>query len=145
MKIDDLIKIRKLRKIPIDKEKVFSSVRTAEQKLSEAKKLCSKDFYNQTLLTAYTAMFHSARAILYHDGVQEKSHYAVYIYLSEKYSKKIPLSVINSFYNYQKERHGILYGMEEQTNKEEAGVSIVKAEEMIKVIKELLEGDHGKL
>ncbi len=75
---------RKLRKIAPDSEKSEQSGKIAENKLEEAKKLFNFEFYEQAILTAYTSMFHIARALLYKDGVQEKSHYAVYFYLKER-------------------------------------------------------------
>jgi len=38
----------------------------------------NKSGENFVILAAYTAMFHAARAVLYKDGIQEKSHYATY-------------------------------------------------------------------
>ncbi|MDI3488538.1 MAG: hypothetical protein PWR26_1255, partial [Methanosarcinales archaeon] len=40
--------------------------------------------FRSALLSTYLAVFHSARAVLFRDGVREKSHYCVGVYL-EKY------------------------------------------------------------
>jgi len=138
MNVNECIRERLLRRISIDKEKVRSSIKTAEQKIFEAKELFAKEFFNQAVVNAYTAMFHSARAILYKDGIQEKSHYAVFVYLNEEYSKKLPKSILNSFDNYRKERHNILYGFEHKASKDDAESAILDAEEFLDLAKEIV-------
>jgi len=138
MNINDCLKKRILRKIVPDLEKSKSSINIAVSKLDEAQKLFQSEFWNNAFLSAYTSIFHSARALLYHDGIQEKSHYAVFVYLKEKYSNLIPSSLINSFYEYQKQRHKILYGLEEMNSKEDSGEIIDDAEEFLNKIMEIL-------
>ena len=138
MNVNECIRERLLRRISIDKEKVRSSIKTAEQKIFEAKELFAKEFFNQAVVNAYTAMFHSARAILYKDGIQEKSHYAISIYLREKYSDKIPLPVINFLEIHRTERHEAMYGLEYKPEKNDAELAIKDAEIFIKEIKKLL-------
>jgi len=138
MNVDDCLKKRILRKITPNLEKSKISIKIAQLKLGESKKLFQAGFFNNALLSAYTCFFHSARALLYKDGIQEKSHYAVFVYLKEKYSDKIPLDLINSFYEYQKERHNILYGFDEENNRENAESSILDAEEFLIKVKEIL-------
>jgi len=144
MDVGRFFRDRKLRKINRDVNKSKSSVLIAESKLSESKSLFEAGFYNQVILSAYTSMFHSARALLYRDGVQEKSHYAVYVYLREKYSGKLPLDLIGSFLNYQSKRKELLYGLEGfSSNKDDAEESIEDAERFLAKVKEVLR--DGKL
>ncbi len=130
---------RILRKIKPDLEKVKQSVKNAEIKLERAKELFSKDFFNEALFLAYTSFFHAARSLLYKDGIQEKSHYATYVYIKEKYFKEIDSKLVESFRVYQLERHDILYGFSKEITKEEANNSILDAEEFIEQIKKILE------
>ena len=83
-------------------------------------------------------MFHSARALLYKDGVQEKSHICVVIYLREKYSHKIPPYLIQSLDNLRRERHENLYGLEFIVEEKDAEIGIKDAEQFIKIVKEIL-------
>jgi uncharacterized protein (UPF0332 family) len=139
MNANELFKLRKLRKIKPDIEKSKSSINIAENKLSEAKNLTQREFYNQSILSSYTSMFHSARALLYKEGIQEKSHYAILIYLKEKFSRIIPTEILNSFENYMKERHQILYGLNEiKESSKESNKAIEEAEEFLSIIKDLL-------
>ncbi len=139
--IDELFEKRLLRKISIDEEKVKSSIKISEIKLEESKKLFNADFFGNTLLSVYTSMFHAARALLYKDGVQEKSHYAVYIYLREIFSDKISKSLLNSFNNYREIRHHILYGEESKIEKEDAENALQDAEDFLEEIREILDNE----
>jgi uncharacterized protein (UPF0332 family) len=138
MNIKECIEERLLRIIPPDPGKRDSSIKTSEKKLKESRALLESHFFNQAILTAYTSMFHVARALLYRDGIQEKSHYAVYIYLKEKYGNKISKTLLNAFESYQKERHNILYGFENDSGEEEAKESVFYASDFIVSIKLLL-------
>ncbi len=139
MDIKECFNKRLLRKIFPSREKASSSIKIAESKLAEAKKLFEKDFFNNAVLSAYTSMFHAARALLYQDGIQEKSHYATYIYIRERYSGKISKSLINSFNNSREERHEILYGFEHKFGKKEAENVILDAEEFLQEVKKIYE------
>lgn len=44
--------------------------------------------YNSAQLSVYLVFFHSARAVLFRDGIREKSHYCLGIYLDLAYHKK---------------------------------------------------------
>src|SRR3989344_3084996 len=88
---------RLLRSINPDTEKSRKSIETAEKKLNKAVKLINVGFFDLSVLEAYTCMFHAARALLYKDGIQEKSHFCTLIYTRENYGKKIPSNLINAF------------------------------------------------
>lgn len=139
MKTEELFEKRLLRKIPKDGEKIKSSLRVAETKLEEAKRLFSAEFFGNSLLNVYTTMFHLGRAILYNEGIQEKSHYAVYVYLRENFSKKIPLELLNVFNRLREERHEILYGFEENISEKMVEESILDAEAFVEEVKKILE------
>lgn len=136
--IDRLFNEKLLKRIGKDSEKVNSSLSTAESKLDEAKRLFSAEFYGNALLNVYTSMFHSARALLYSEGIQEKSHYAVYVYLRENFRDKIPLSLLNSFNRLREERHEILYGFQEDISDSFVENAILEAEEFLEEVKVIL-------
>jgi uncharacterized protein (UPF0332 family) len=138
MNIKDCLKERILRKIPMDLIKVESSLKIAEVKFEKARNLLKSEFFEEAVLSAYTSMFHAARALLYKDGLQEKSHFAVYIYIHEKYSDKISKSLINAFYNYQKDRHRVLYGFDEELCEEDAKKAIFYANDFLISIKGII-------
>ena len=140
----DCFKFRLLRKINPDIEKTNKSLEIAKAKLNGSKDILKIDkelLYRHAIVDSYTAMFHSTKALLYRDGIQEKSHFAVYIYLKENYGQKMPLNILNLLNIYRVERHEALYGLEYKPSKDEAKQAINDAETFImeieKVIKEV--------
>ena len=139
MNVKELIDKRDLRVVSVDKEKVKKSLEVAENKLDESKRLFSAGFYGTAFLTLYTSMFHAARSLLYKDGIQEKNHFAVYVYLSERYAKIIPKSLLNAFDKFRNTRHEILYGFEGEEDKESVESAILDGEEFLEEVKKI----HG--
>ena len=138
MKLDDCFKKRLLRNIKPDMEKSNRSFEIAQNKLVTAKTAFKKEFYEACLIYGYTSMFHSARAILYRDGIQEKSHVCIPLYLKEKYANKIPAYLIQSFDNFRIERHETLYGLDFESTKKDAELCIKDAEVFYKQIKKIV-------
>ena len=69
MNIKDCFEKRLLRKIQPDIDKAKRSIEIAENKLETARKAFEKDMFEVCIIYSYTSMFHSARALLYKDGV----------------------------------------------------------------------------
>ena len=118
MNIEELFEKRLLRKISPDKEKSKKSLEIAKKFLKDAKEMKQKIPSQFVILAAYSAMFHSARAILYKDGVQEKSHYATYIYLKNKYKRELGES-LTEFNIAREQRHEGLYGLDYEFEEED--------------------------
>ena len=137
--VEDCFKFRLLRKINPDKEKSKRSLQIAEVKLKETEEALKLKIYTYVIIGAYMAMFHSSRAILYKEGIQEKSHFAIYIYLKEKYSNKIPLHILNFLNIHKTERHEALYGLEYKPEKNDAELALNDAKIFVKEIKKNLE------
>ena len=77
--IEDCFRFRLLRKIKPDTDKVKRSLEISKQRLSEAERAIKLKIFGFAVLEAYMAMFHASRALLYKDGIQEKSHFAIFI------------------------------------------------------------------
>lgn len=131
---EDCFKFRLLRKINPDKDKSKKSLEIAKNRLSRAKDAIKLKIFDFVIMEAYMAMFHSARALLYRDGIQEKSHYAIYIYLKEKYSSKIPLPILNFLNIHRTERHEAMYGLDYKPDEKEAKIALKDAEDFLKEI-----------
>ena len=136
--VEDCLNFRLLRKISPDKGKSQRSLDIAKARIKEAEKALQLKVYTYAIVEAYTAMFHSARALLYKDGIQEKSHYAIYVYLKEKYSSKIPLPVINFLNIHRTERHEALYGLEYKPSENDARVALEDAKSFLREIEKNL-------
>lgn len=77
----------------------------AFQRLEKAKDLRSSGFHEECLVASYSAMLMAARALLFRDGIIEKSHYCVILYLRDIYNEKIGEGPISWLDVYRVERH----------------------------------------
>ncbi len=109
--IDYMFKNGFLKKIVPSKERAIKSLEMAEKYLSEAGKDFNAGADMSAILTSYSCMFHSARAILFVDGIQERSHKAVCDYLKQKHPD-FGIEFINSFDTHRELRHAVAYGIE---------------------------------
>ena len=126
-----------------DLQKSEKSLETAEKKVGEARKLHAKNFLDAALLSAYTSMFHASRALLYRDGIQEKSHFCLIEYLREEYAKKNKINneIITVMDAFRVERHDIMYGLEPmEIKKENVSEAIKTAEKLIDIVRSLIFG-----
>ena len=120
------------------------SLDMAKAKLEKAKELLKLNILDMAEINAYSAMFHSSRALLFRDGYREKSHYAIYIYLKEKYSGVIEQKFLNELNVLRLDRHEIFYGFEEPELDEKAVSNmIVIAEEFIKAMHHIIFKKNG--
>jgi uncharacterized protein (UPF0332 family) len=79
--IDDCFERGLLRKVESSRSKSEQSLLQAGEWLSEAEKNLEAEALRSAISSAYLAVFHSARAVLFRDGVREKSHYCIGLYL----------------------------------------------------------------
>ena len=139
--MDRCFEERKLRKDRPDILKAHKSVSVAESKLKEAEDLAKAGFASASLLSAYSSMFHSGRALLFRDGVVEKSHYCLIAYLREKYSKagKLDDGTITVMDAFRAERHDVLYSLEGiSVRSDDTKTAIEAAKRLLQEVKRLL-------
>lgn len=79
--IDDCFERGLLRRVEPSRTKSEQSLLSARDWLSEAEKNLEAGAFRSAVSSAYLAVFHSARAVLFRDGVREKSHYCIGLYL----------------------------------------------------------------
>ena len=135
---EDCFRLRLLRKIKPDKGKSEKSLEIAESRIKRANEALKLNIFDFVILESYMSMFHASRALLYKDGIQEKSHYAISVDLKEKYSNRIPLPVINFLEIHRTERHEAMYGFEYSPEKKDAELALKDAEIFIREIKKIL-------
>ncbi len=139
MNIDDCLAQGLLKKIKPDREKALRSLEVAESKAKKAYTLLRLDIFDMSLVNSYSSMFHSARALLFNDGFKERSHFALYVYIKEKYKTKIEPRFLNELNVLRLERHGIFYELEtEEKSKPEAENALRVAQEFRTVMSKLL-------
>ncbi len=138
MNLRECFEKRLLKRVKPDTKKALQSLEVARKKLILAENALNAELFEACIIYGYTAMFHAARALLFKDGVVEKSHICTAIYLREKYSQVIPLGLINSLEVHRAERHEALYGLEFKTTKEDCEALLEDAKDFIKVVEKII-------
>jgi len=133
---DDCFKRGLLTRVQSSKEKGMESIRKADQWINEAEKNITVDAYDSCIASAYMAMFHVARAVLFRDGIREKSHYCVARYL-EKYVDEGSLEEewIVLLDRIRDVRHLDQYTLYHHTTEEEADSVLKSAKQFVQRIK----------
>ncbi|MGV8162115.1 MAG: HEPN domain-containing protein [Candidatus Nanoarchaeia archaeon] len=137
MNVAECFEQRLLRKIPIDKDKVLKSIISSNKFLKKADVLMKQKIYDFVIIATYSSMFHSARAILYRDGIQEKSHFAISIYLREKYFKELGPLIFELDVG-REQRHEGIYGFDYEFSEEDCIHAIKYAREFHKKVLEII-------
>ena len=128
-----------LKKISPSKEKSSKSLEVAEKYVEEAKAAFRAKLYSSAILVSYNAMFHAARAVLFKDGIKERSHYAMIEYLLEKYKNELGQDILNRLDSYRLLRHSVAYGLDSKINEEDVETTVEFAEEFVEKVNEFLE------
>jgi len=100
--------------------------------MADAENSLPGNSYRLVAISSYTAMFHAARAILFRDGVKERSHECIPLYLRENYPALAGQA--NMLDSYRKYRHEALYGLEFEAGKEDAIASLTVANGFLSAI-----------
>lgn len=129
-----------IRKTLPSEEKAMKSINKAKRWLEEAKKNFEFGLFDSCLVSSYSAMFHSARALLLRDGFREKSHYCLARYIEEKYvnTKKLSHVIVDLLDRFRELRHEDLYELDFFATKEDAEESIKNAGLVIQEIEKLI-------
>lgn len=141
MSLGECFEKRLLKKGRPDRLKSQKALEVAGEDIKDAERLLEHGFYKEVVLKAYTAMFQCARAVLFKDGVFEKSHYCVIQYLSENYVKKGKLeqSYIHWLDTYRIARHETLYGLERiDYDDADASAALEKAKKFLKAFAKIV-------
>jgi uncharacterized protein (UPF0332 family) len=86
-RLDECYERGLLRKVAASNDKAMQSLAQAREWVTEAGYDCDAGSLRSALMAAYMGYFHAARAVLFRDGVREKSHYCIGVYL-ESYREK---------------------------------------------------------
>lgn len=141
MSLEECFEKRQLRRGRPDAQKSAKALKAAARDLSKAVKRMEHAFYEDVILYSYTAMFQAARALLFRDGIFEKSHYCVVEYLRRNYlgDGKLDQSHIHWLNTYRIERHDTLYGLDElEVGEADARDSIERAKAFLEVVGRIL-------
>jgi len=147
MNIDECIEKGLLADTVPDLEKAKASLEMAERKLGLAEKEFEHKIFENAIISAYTSMFHVARALLFRDGYKERSHYALYVFIKEKYSDSIEKKYLNELNSLRLQRHELMYGLEksEEAQENEAESAIENAKGFLETVGKIIEENNSKV
>ena len=125
-----------------DLKKATASLKISREHIGDAKVHQDNKLYNWALIAAYTSMFHAARALLFRDGIKERSHFCLCVYVKENYKGQIELKYLNELDILREQRHRILYGDRDietkEIQEEEADSAIKMADGFLESVKKII-------
>lgn len=129
-----------LRKTVPSKTKAKKSLEASRKWLEEADRNIQSHALKSCLLSAYLAIFHAARSILFLDGYREKSHACIARYLEEKYVQEGLLEPewVELFDHFRELRHTDQYSFNFFSSTDESKNAIEKSEEFVSRMEKLL-------
>ena len=129
-----------LKKIEPNIELAKQSIKQAEHFLNEADKLIDIEMKDMALIAIYNCVFHSARAILFKDGIKERSHYCVSKYIEEKYQEKELFTLRQTIIldSLREKRNEIQYSVRKTNITQDLDELYNEAEEFLEKTKEIL-------
>lgn len=137
MNLNECFRQGLLKKIPSDIENARKSLHESKRNVSDAEKNLKIGCYNVVVILSYTAMFHAARGLLFRDGVKERSHACIPIYIKERYPQLEKFADILD--SYRIFRHRTIYGLEILIDKTEAEEALGAAKEFIRGIEKIID------
>jgi len=112
--IDNCFEKGLLKKSRVDKERAVGSIKIAEKFLREAKGNIKMEYFDAAFLLAYNSMFHTARTLIFLEGITERSHFCMITYLLEKFGDNPAVySYLEILDTYRIVRHKIQYSGEQ--------------------------------
>jgi len=108
--------------------------------LREADELLSLQKRVMASIALYNAFFHAARALLFNDGVKERSHYCIARYLEERYvtTRRVESHFLDAFETVMSIRHNAQYGTDELVIEEDLAELSTLCRSFIDVVEGLL-------
>ena len=129
-----------LRKTKPSKQYAKKSLEISMSYVQKAKDNLDMNNYDLVLFCSYTTMFHAARALLFKDGVKERSHLCIVSYLKETYPRLKRLA--NLLDNYRRNRHNTLYALDFLISENEARQAIEDAETFYEQIINMIDEEY---
>lgn len=107
--IEECFRKNQLVKTPATRAEIENSLQLAGQYALKAKKILKAGVFDIAFTTAYTSMFHTARALLYTKGLKERSHYCLIAFLLREYAETELHNFLNILDNYRQIRNNAQY------------------------------------
>lgn len=137
--LDECYRKELLRRVEPSLEKARRSLQQSRVWQDEARKSLAAGAFRSAMVSSYNGYFHAARAILYRDGLREKSHLCIELYLSSYVTKGVlEPPWIAQFSRMRSARHMDLYSFTAAPSREEVESALRGAEAFLARIEALL-------
>lgn len=133
MKMAECFQNGLLKRTSPDMENALRSLELSRSNIEDAVENMSIHRYRVVAISSYSSMFHAARAILFRDGIKERSHECIPVYLKEKYPELETLA--NILDSYRRFRHDAIYGLDFAIDGKETKAALNSAKEFLEKIK----------
>jgi len=137
MNVRDCFKEGLLRKTKPSRQYSIKSLDISLSYIQNARDNLKMNNNHLVIFCSYTAMFHAARAVLFRDGIKERSHICTVSYLRETYPRLKRLA--NQLDAYRRNRHNILYALDFMVSDDEAHQSIEDAKLFYEQIRNIID------
>lgn len=98
-----------LRKTAPSKEQAIMSLDKAEQALEDARANLEEGRHDATIILAYMSLLSASKAVLFNDGIREKSHICIVRYLEAEHIERLGPQTIKLLDSFREERHEVQY------------------------------------
>lgn len=133
MKMEECFRKGLLKRTSPDMENALRSIDLSKSNIEDAIENMSIHRYRVVAISSYSSMFHAARAVLFRDGIKERSHECIPVYLKEKYPQlETTANILDS---YRRFRHDAIYGLNFAIDDREAKAALNSAKEFLEKIK----------
>lgn len=137
MRLDECFSEGSLKRTRPSLQKARRSLEVARKYLSKVKANIEIGNHDIAVVVSHTAMFHAARAVLFKEGIKERSHVCMIEYLRAKH--KGLGSHVNTLDSYRRLRHTVLYGLDVTIGGDDAKEAVNSARMFISEIQKVIE------
>ena len=133
MRLDECFRRGLLKRTAPDPENARRSLELSMSAIEDSSENVRIRRYRVVVVFSYTAMFHAARAILLRDGVKERSHECIPVYIKESYPELERIA--DTLDAYRRLRHDAIYGLDLTLDEAEARAALESATELLQEVK----------
>lgn len=141
MNLSDVLKQDLVEKFESDKEQIKNEIDNANKKMTSAKNVLGINEWGLAYVTAYNAMLHAGRALMFSKDYRPKGrdhHVAVVMFVQAVFSTKFSEDVLGSFDKARKLRHEFTYDNADLVSPTQAKNLVINAEAFVNKTKEIL-------
>ena len=139
-KLDDCFQRDHLRKVQPSHEKARYSMKEAQVWVEESRRTISSGANRSAFISIYLIYFHSARAVLFKDGIREKSHYCIGVYLEHLVrTNRLEPKWPTLFHAVRQQRHSTQYSFNIEPTEDEIKYQLNEANGFLERMSNLID------